>query len=700
MRPLWLISTWSSWIGSRLDGDRPHHQVRVAAGADQRIGAEVVIARELLERGLELALVLGALVRGAPPPFRAHLEERELDEVPLSHRHRVWRMRIALLPALAAAALAAAPALGGRPGGPGVPPGRDGRGPARAVADADLAVGVVSPTAGGTAATQTYLDMSQGTRVSSRVYEEELPSLRLRPDGRIEGWDAVVRRADDAPGDVIPGLLGENVPRTAYVGVEGLSHDEAAVAADRSGRVDTVSLGPRGGFGARLAKAARSHDLVVSRPARRYGARARSTRCRRTWASSSFARPPGSRRAAARGWPSAAPGSCTSRTTRRDGMVAVTDFAPTILRRLGRGVPDEMQGRPMTAADGSWEDAQSLADRLANIKGRRSFALLAGFGAWLALTGALARGRARLGLRLGLLRRDVAAGRRAAHRRARPGARRRGGDPRRWLAAAGRGHRPADRLAARARAARRGRARGPRGRPDRRLAADHPLARGPQPGLRRALLRHRKRARGDPDRDAPDRRGSVLRRPPGPQPAARVRGRVRGRRGVRRRRPARGGRGRGDHPRRRVPPPRCSRRFPAGSRWRPWPSRSPRPCSRVGCLAAVDIATGGDSHFTRSVLGADSAGELVEVAERRFDIAWNALKKDTTPISVAVFAAVLVWGVVGAGASCSRRSTATARSRPGCGESCPRRSSAPSRTTPLPRFSWSARPHWSLHLAI
>jgi hypothetical protein len=70
------------------------------------------------------------------------------------------------------------------------------------------------------------------------------------------------------------------------------------------------------------------------------------------------------------------------------------------------------------------------------------------------------------------------------------------------------------------------------------------------------------------------------------------------------------------------------------------------PAVGLACLAAIDLVTGGDSHFSRSVLGADSAGELIEVAERRFDIAWNALKKDTTPISVALFAVALVWGVV------------------------------------------------------
>ena len=56
--------------------------------------------------------------------------------------------------------------------------------------------------------------------------------------------------------------------------------------------------------------------------------------------------------------------------------------------------------------------------------------------------------------------------------------------------------------------------------------------------------------------------------------------------------------------------------------------------------------TGGDAHLTRSVLAADSPGELVDVAERRFDISWDNLKQGTTPLSVALFAVALGYGVV------------------------------------------------------
>jgi len=66
----------------------------------------------------------------------------------------------------------------------------------------------------------------------------------------------------------------------------------------------------------------------------------------------------------------------------------------------------------------------------------------------------------------------------------------------------------------------------------------------------------------------------------------------------------------------------------------------------VAVLALVDVITGGDSHLTRSVLAADSPSELWDIAERRFDTAWESLEQGTTPLSVALFALVLGYGVV------------------------------------------------------
>ena len=56
-------------------------------------------------------------------------------------------------------------------------------------------------------------------------------------------------------------------------------------------------------------------------------------------------------------------------------------------------------------------------------------------------------------------------------------------------------------------------------------------------------------------------------------------------------------------------------------------SRCSCPALAVAALAAIDVVTGGDAHLTRSVLAADSPGELVDVAERRFDISWDNLSR-------------------------------------------------------------------------
>ena len=70
------------------------------------------------------------------------------------------------------------------------------------------------------------------------------------------------------------------------------------------------------------------------------------------------------------------------------------------------------------------------------------------------------------------------------------------------------------------------------------------------------------------------------------------------------------------------------------------------PVLAVAALAAIDVVTGGDSHLTRSVLTADSPGDLVDIVTRRFDTSWEGLKQGTTPLSVGLFAAALIYGVI------------------------------------------------------
>lgn len=515
-------------------------------------------------------------------------------------------------------------------------------------------VGVTAPAAGGAQAGQFYLDLSQGTRVSRRIYDEELPELRLRPDGTLAGWPAVIERADDAPGDLIPGLLGETVRsaggRVAYAGVEGLTHDEASAAADRQGSLDTVSLGPPEGFAKRLQGLLREHELVVTRLPAEGGLKVlddvatdglvvviRAPRPGPLQVLPAGARPLGYE---------AEGGLLTSRSTRRPGMVTVTDYAPTILDSLGLEVPDEMEGRVIESEPGSWEDAQSLNDRLAHIKGRRGPALRLTLGVWLALLAGLALvGRAWQGLRLGLLGAMWL-----------PGVALVTGaiDPSRTLEAI---LLPAGSLGLA-------------------LGTDRLVAWPFAPAVPAAVVLTAHAidlVLGSP---------LIIRSLAGPNPGfgARFYGigneleailsvmvllgtgaLLAGRRG-------------------RVLPAGFAvgclvaavfigagrlgadvggvitlgaggaaavlAVLPGGPSRRALALAVATPVLAVGLLALIDVITGGDAHLTRSVLDADSPDELVDVVQRRFEISWESLKVGTTPISVTVFALLLAFGVI------------------------------------------------------
>ena len=73
-----------------------------------------------------------------------------------------------------------------------------------------MAVGLTSPTVGGFKKRQMGLDISQGTRIPTRLYSGPIGSLRPRR-GRLEDWALAVKRADEAPGDLVPGLLASTI---------------------------------------------------------------------------------------------------------------------------------------------------------------------------------------------------------------------------------------------------------------------------------------------------------------------------------------------------------------------------------------------------------------------------------------------------------------------------------------------------------
>src|ERR687884_1390661 len=103
------------------------------------------------------------------------------------------------------------------------------------LAERDFSYGVTSPTLGAFAKRQTLLDMSQGSRIANHAYPDKLKRLDLRlgngGDGRIKGFRLARRRALDAPGDVVPGLLGSTLQqsgqRVGYAGVSRFQPTEA-----------------------------------------------------------------------------------------------------------------------------------------------------------------------------------------------------------------------------------------------------------------------------------------------------------------------------------------------------------------------------------------------------------------------------------------------------------------------------------------
>jgi hypothetical protein len=62
-------------------------------------------------------------------------------------------------------------------------------------------------------------------------------------------------------------------------------------------------------------------------------------------------------------------------------------------------------------------------------------------------------------------------------------------------------------------------------------------------------------------------------------------------------------------------------------------------------LAALDLATGGNSHFTRTVLHAHGENALHDIFVRRYELAWNALKRGLMPFPTAIALLTLAYGI-------------------------------------------------------
>ncbi len=286
------------------------------------------------------------------------------------------------------------------------------------LAQRDFSYGMASPSIGAYSKRQMLLDMSQGSRIANSAYPEKLKRLDLRvrgdESGRIKGFRRARTRADDAPGDVIPGLLADTVRRrgrsSAYVGVVGFPQTEAVVAADRKGRVERVSLGTIGTFADRALRIWQQYDLVVARfPDDEAGLAAldRVVAERETDDLILVVRgpPAGRGRLLPAGMlgPGAEQQVLYSPTTRRVGLVAVTDFPTTALDHLAIPVPDEMDGRVIDPRpDGDPEEVRLRMARLDVVLSRRGHALNWFVIGCLVLPGVLWFRRRRAGLDEGL----------------------------------------------------------------------------------------------------------------------------------------------------------------------------------------------------------------------------------------------------------------------------------------------------------
>jgi hypothetical protein len=261
-----------------------------------------------------------------------------------------------------------------------------------------LALGLTGAVQGTYKQVQAFLDITQGTRTSLSAYKpRDPPELEFYPEGGgalFQRWLETKDRAARAPADVFPGLLGESVPGgTAYVGVSGRAQLEAIAAANRAGRVGRVSLGRAADVAARARAAlAERSFVVVGLPTGPPGGVALNQLIANHEPQDLLIvmqTPPDFR--APQLLPTGilglgTPGGLTSDTTRLPGVVAGIDILPTVLEHLGVPVPKTVKGQPIRI-EGTRDAAelQELTDRLRVVGGRRVPTLQIMLVVWLAV---------------------------------------------------------------------------------------------------------------------------------------------------------------------------------------------------------------------------------------------------------------------------------------------------------------------------
>lgn len=200
---------------------------------------------------------------------------------------------------------------------------------------------------------QALLDVSQGARTSLAAYHPRaVPPLGVRADGTVLNWAAALRRAAAAPAPIQPGLFARSVPGGAvYVAPIAAPRDDAIAVAGSDGRVAAMHLvAGADAVVPTVLEQARSHLLVTARVGSvadlRALARARSPRTLLLM----VVEPPPS--LITRLLPIGVVGlgegqTLSSATTHTRGLVTGIDIAPTVLRWIDYPVPKEMSGQPI-----------------------------------------------------------------------------------------------------------------------------------------------------------------------------------------------------------------------------------------------------------------------------------------------------------------------------------------------------------------
>jgi hypothetical protein len=276
----------------------------------------------------------------------------------------------------------------------------------------ELSLGLVGATQGGYDETQALLDITQGTRVSSAAYKpKDVPVLtyyQQDDNALFQGWLDVRARAESAPADIIPGLLAQSIPGgAAYAGVSGREQLEAIPAANEAGRIPLVSVGKADDIATRAQRLLTQRSFVVAGlPTNEPGDAAVEELIKN--------RTPNELLMVMQTPPQAlapqllpmgviglgGPGNLTSASTKLDGIVAGIDLPPTILDWLGLQVPDDMKGQQIEL-EGSRDSGalKTINDRLKVVNGRRFPALETVLAAWLVLLLVLGLVADRRGLR-------------------------------------------------------------------------------------------------------------------------------------------------------------------------------------------------------------------------------------------------------------------------------------------------------------